>query len=128
MNSFIFKVFIASVLLVLSVFTFFVGNEWNRAAFGSRGFIEVGSKFQMSIGEEKQNTIKRLIDREFVNISTLGLNDSHHNPQFCHGHTFSKDHDVQLWSDRSWRRGIICLAFKNEKLVRMSWHYGMFQP
>ncbi len=115
-------------VFLLAAITVFFGSEWNRAAFGSQGYIEKGEKFSVKIGAIRVDVINHLTAQGLVNISTLGIKETHYNPQSCHSHIYGDEYEVELWDDDSWRRGTICTAFIDEKLTRMSWWYGMFQP
>lgn len=120
---------VLTIGLALTVlFLLFISSEWNRAAFGVRDSIENGTKFGLTIGDSKQEVIDYLTARELTDGTTLGINEAHYNPQSCHNHIYSDEFEVQVWDDNSWRRGVICVAFLDGKLSRMSWYYGMFQP
>ncbi len=120
--------FIAGLLLIVCVAIFF-SSEWNRAAFGSRGFEDNGSKFGIEIGSQYSEAEQHLLSKGLVPY------DLEYNPKVskagikkCHGHEYPDDVYLQAFDDDSWRRGIICVASKDNKVIRLSWHYGMFQP
>jgi len=115
-------------LALITSFLLFVSNEWNRAAFGVRDYIEKGEKFGISIGSGKNEVIDHLAAHGLVDGTTLGANETHYDPQNCHSHEYKDEYEVQIWDDHSWRQGVICVAFLDGKLARMSWIYGMFQP
>lgn len=119
---------IGIAILAFGLLVIFLSNEWNRAAWGSRGYIENGTKFGLSIGENKQKVIDYLTDKGLTDGTTLGANYTDYNPQQCLGRIYRDEYEVQIWDDNSWRRGIICVAFLDEKLIRLNWEYGMFQP
>lgn len=123
----IFILTIIGVILML-LMAFLLSTERNRAAWGSSGFIESGEKFSIKIGENKDKVTSHLIALGLHDVSEVGKNETHYNPKRCHGYTFSDEYTVEVWSDDSWRRGIICVAYKENNLERMSWNYGMFQP
>jgi len=120
--------FLGSFVLTVILVMFFT-NEWNRAAFGSQGYIENGSKFGIEIGspylEAKQNLLVK---------GLVVLNISYHRKlsktgaQNCHGHEYPDNVKLEAFHDDSWRRGVICIASKDNKVIRLSWHYAMFQP
>ena len=122
------KAMIWMAILALGLVVLFLSNEWNRAAFGSRSNIEDGTKFSLTIGDSKQEVVGYFTARGLVDVSTYAINETHYNPQRCHNHIYSDEYEVELWSDDSWRRGTICVAFLDGKLARISWDYGMFQP
>jgi len=123
------KMIILVLGLTLTVsFLLFISNEWNRAAFGAHGHIEKGTKFGLTIGDSKSEVVSYLVARGLTDGTTLEINETHYNPQSCHNHIYSDEYEVQIWDDRSWRRGTICVAFLDGKLARVSWYYGMFQP
>lgn len=115
-------------IIVISLAILFFSSEWNRAAFGSKGSIEQGEKFGISIGSNKQDTIDYLTARGLIDETAVGINETHYNPQSCYNYIHGAEYEVELWADDSWRRGSICVAFIDGKLARMSWLYGMLQP
>ena len=127
MRKTIFILTIIGIVLILSM-TFLLSSERNRAAWGSSGFIESGEKFSIKIGKNKKEVTSHLMALGLRDVSEVGKNETHYNPKRCHGYTYSDEYTVEVWSDDSWRRGIICVAYKENNLERMSWNYGMFQP
>lgn len=115
-------------ILVSGLIVVFLSNEWNRAALGSEGYIEKGTKFGLTIGDRKQEITEHLVTRGLVDESTSGANETGYNSQSCLLHIYPSKYEVQVWGDDSWRRGTICIAFLDGKLARMSWHYNMLQP
>jgi len=115
-------------IIVVGLTVAFLSSEWNRAAFGTRGHLEQGERFGISIGDSKLEVADYLATRGLIDGTTLGINETHYNPQSCHNHTYGDEYEIQIWDDNSWRRGVICVAFFDGKLARMSWDYGIFQP
>ena len=122
------KVVIGIAILAFGLLAIFLSNEWNRAAWGSEGYIENGTKFGLTIGESKPEVAIYLTSRGLINETTVGINETHYNPQSCYNYIHGAEYEVELWRDDSWRRGSICIAFLDGKLARVSWWYGMFQP
>lgn len=124
-----------AMLLILLIFfcacfAYIFSSDRNRSAiFGARDYIEKGSKFGVGIGDDRELAVSQLI--------SLGLKkgDNSYTRQYsenglrtCHGKEFSNEHTIDFYLDRSWRRGNICLASLDGKVVHVSWNYGMFQP
>jgi hypothetical protein len=122
------KVLILVTVLIVSLIVVFFSSDWNRAAFGSKGYIEQGEKFGLTIGDSKQEVIEYLVAKGLLDVTKIEIRLTGHNPQRCHGHIYGDEYIVQVWSDSSWRRGIICAAFIDGKLVHLSWLYSMLQP
>lgn len=127
MNSFK-RIVILLIIFFLGLGVVFLSNEWNRAAFGSEGHIEKGTKFGLSIGDSKKEITEYLVDRGMIEKSGRGANETGYNPQSCHLHIYVEKYEVELWADESWRRGTICVAYLDGKLTRVSWIYSMLSP
>ena len=121
-----FAIFITA--LILGVIAIFLSNEWNRAAFGSEGYIVEGEKFGLSIGASKEEITDYLVHRGLVNGTQWGANETGYNPQRCHSHIYPDKYEVQIWVDESWRGGVICVAYLDSKLARVSWIFDMLAP
>jgi len=122
------SVLFVGILLLLFIVVFF-SSEWNRAAFGSSGIIDNGSKFGIEIGSSYSEAKQHLLSQGLVPY------DIEYNPKVratgikqCHGRKYPDNVFLQAFDDDSWRRGIICVASKNDKVIKISWHYGMLQP
>jgi len=119
---------IIGLIIVLSL-TFIFSSEWNRAALGSQGYIDEGSKFGIEVKSSLEDAHKILESKglysydlsENRKLSPSGL-------QNCHGREYPDDILLEAFSDDSWRRGIICIASSEGEVISLSWHYGMFQP
>lgn len=122
------KTLVFTTTITVTLIVIFFSNEWNRAALGTEGYIDEGSKFGIEIGSNTQDVITRLIDRGLVDAADIGKNETHYNPQECHSRLYADDIEVRLLWDRSWRQGTICIASKSGVIVGVSWWYGMFQP
>jgi len=116
------------MIIGLGVLVVFLSNEWNRAAFGSEGYIVEGKKFGLTIGASKKEMTEYLVERGLADRSIPRTNEVGHNPQSCHLHIYANEYEVQLWADKSWRRGTICVAYLDGKLTRVSWIYNMLAP
>jgi len=121
-----FLIFTGVVLFLVAVF---LSNEWNRAALGSRGYIDNGSKFGVKIGSSYLEAKQGLLSRGLILYDPMeGQKLSETGTQRCHGQEYADNITLEGFSDHSWRRGIICVASKDGKVIRLSWHYGMLQP
>jgi len=112
----------AAIILTISGIVFF-SSEWNRAGFGSMGYISEGSKFGIGIGTELDTAHKQLKSRH---IYEWDLANQPEHRQNCHGKEYPGDILLKAFHDDSWRKGVICIASQNGKIIAMSWHYGMF--
>ena len=115
-------------LLTLGALLVFFSSEWNRTLFYPEGFIEKGKKFGLEIGHSKEIVTERILDRGLIDRTGLGANETGYNLQSCHLHIYEDRYEVQLWVDKSWRKGTICVAFLDGKLARMSWWYNPLAP
>lgn len=104
----------------------FFSTERNRVALGGRGSIEKGHKFGVNIGDLREDAITRLENSDFLDV-TLLLVSIRENPQLCQGVVYADDIKVDIFSDETWRSGAICLASKDEIVVKISWDYGFME-
>jgi hypothetical protein len=113
--------------LLIAAAIFILSDEFNRSgALASEGYIESGSKFGIEIGMSRDAAANKLASRglEWSELPT----DPRFSPQSCHGHTHSPERLVELWIDRSWRRGTICLSSEENKITSVSWVYNWGAP
>jgi len=122
------RAMILITILALVTIAIFLSNEWNRAAFGSEGYIVEGKKFGLTIGASKKEMTEYLVNRGLVDGTELGANETGYNPQSCHFHIYPDKYEVEIWDDESWRGGVICVAYLDGKLARVSWMYNMLAP
>lgn len=102
---------------------FLKADEFNRAGMlSSEGYIESGSKFDVTIGMPRDAAARRLSDRGLEEVEQLTADQS------CHGRSYGADRQVELWYDRSWRRGTICLSSTGNRVASLSWIYDWSAP
>jgi hypothetical protein len=93
-------------------------DERNRTAlFNASGRVEKGSKLGIEIGLARDEAARRLKKRGFSFDRALQT------PGACLYWTYTEDQLVERWSDRSWRRGTVCLAFREGKVVSIGWRF-----
>jgi len=94
-----------------------------RSETDYRGRIIAGTKFGVTIGnsiEEVTTTLRR----QNVRYDEV-FSKEQSRPNECHEYEYTNIDRIRIYSDDSWRRGILCVVVKNDKLVAMSW---FFQP
>ncbi len=113
--------------LVLAAIFFF--NEWNRAGLlSSSGWIDVGKKFEIEIGSSPEAARTILISKGLEELDvSINRRSSKTGSQNCHGQEYPDHIRLDGFIDKSGRRGIICIASDENKIIAISWHYGMFQ-
>ena len=115
-------VFIISLIAFVGFLVLFLSDEYNwTAVLGSEGFVDTGSKFGVSVGGLRSEASAKLSDRGLV------LEESFDGGS-CLNRSYPDEQNVEVWSDRSWRRGTICLASENNQVVSIGWFYSWMQP
>jgi len=117
------KIIFGVLLLVMAgLAAYLLSSELNRmAALGSEGFIQSGSKFGVHIGDNRTKAIEKL-DRHGIKTESLPTEGR------CLGRDYPTDQQINLLRDRSWRRGVICLASRDEKIVSVAWYFSWGAP
>lgn len=128
------SVFFTSVFLfVVSFIAYYYGkhspSEWNRAAWGTHGFIENGTVFGVTVGDTTESAKNHLTGKglRVVEITRL-IGTQNGKVKSCHYREYPVDITLYSFSDSSWRRGTMCIATQNDKVVSIDWVYGMYQP
>jgi hypothetical protein len=104
---------IAGLLAVLLL----LDEGTRKLAFDSNGRIESGSAFGVTVGESRMQARRSMLRRYVFDGSSLG-------DRRCRSDG-AADHVLDLYDDRSWRGGRICLLIRDERVVAISW---MFMP
>jgi hypothetical protein len=96
--------------------------EFNRAGLsGSRGRIDSGHRFGVSVGQHYESAAARMSRLGFEERELTRRNS-------CHGFDYSDDLKPVLWLDNSWRKGTICLVVSDGSIKFISWWYGIGNP
>lgn len=112
----------AASLAALAGIGYLIADEFNRAGIlSSEGYIESGSKFGIAIGMSHDAAAMRLSGRGLEKVELTA-------EQSCHGRSYGPDRQVELWYDRSWRRGTICLSLVGNRIASVSWIYNWAAP
>jgi hypothetical protein len=112
----------AALVAALAGIGYMMADEFNRAGIlSSEGYIESGSKFGMEIGMSRDTAASRLSERGLEQVELTAQ-------QSCHGRSYGPDRQVELWYDRSWRRGTICLSSTGNRIASVSWIYNWSAP
>ncbi len=121
MLRFIRLVALAVTLVAASHAAVFLQDDFNRlGVFGSGGFVTSGSMFGLTIGMDRTAAARHLTGRG------LQIGEPSR-PGHCLGRENLPDQDMELWDDRSWRHGVICLGSKDGKIISIAWSYGGWQ-
>lgn len=114
-------IWVVLVALILA-FAYMMTDEFNRAGLlSSEGYVGNGTKFGVEIGKSRNLAAQRLLDRGLEPVALTSV-------QSCHGRTYDTKRQVELWYDRTWRRGTICLSSEANKVTSVSWIYNWAAP
>jgi hypothetical protein len=110
-------------IIVIVLLLFVLGSERNRAALfiNSDGYIEQGKKFGVEIGSPLATGVQQLISNGLKLYSET-------DGGVCASRQFEPDYTLTVFSDRSWRKGGVCLISKEQKIIAISWSYNPFTP
>jgi hypothetical protein len=113
--------FLASAAIGWGAITFLSDEDNASALRSSAGFIERGSKFDVSVGDHI-GTVGRTIGKHHFQLWERP------DLQSCLTHAYPWTQAVNVYSDDTWRRGTACVAFdRRTRLVRsIEWAYGPF--
>lgn len=120
------KLAILAVVLALAAggLLLFVNEKDNAAALrSSAGFIDRGSKFDVQMGAH-MSTVDQAFERHHFSVYRSDDRD-----QTCLSHEYPVSHGVAVYTDDSWRKGTVCVAFerKSRKVSSIEWTYGPFR-
>ncbi|MGE0653311.1 MAG: hypothetical protein AB7P12_16440 [Alphaproteobacteria bacterium] len=105
--------FLAAIVVGIA---YLMSDEFNRAGIlSSEGYIEHGSKFGIDIGMNV--AANRLVEH---GLEPVELTATHS----CHGRAYGSERRVELWYDRTWRRGTICVSSEENRVASVSWIYN----
>lgn len=97
-------------------------SEFNRAGLvGTSGRIDSGEKFGVSIGDDYRHIQERF---QRIGFEKTELTKA----QSCHGFDYPQHQRPELWFDKSWKKGTLCLVTSRDKVTYLSWSYGMGYP
>lgn len=88
------------------------------------GNIDKGSKFGVTIGDSIEYAHNQMLADgwELRKNKTRPYVVTNDNPQECHGFIYPQQVEVRVYKDSD--RGIVCIANLDDKVIRLSWHFG----
>lgn len=117
---------LVALLLVLALLgggaIMFASDPNNTSALhSSSGFIEKGDRFGVRV-DDHINTVGRALKHHHFSYYPS------ESDQTCLRHEYPPTQAVAVYTDDSWRRGTICIAYeRNSRRVRaIEWSYGPF--
>jgi hypothetical protein len=112
---------IAVGLLVLCT-ALFIADERNRAALlVPEGVVDHGEKFGVSVGESREMARGSLLSGGF------GFEGSQVGGR-CVRHAYEPTEMVDVFSDRSWRSGTVCVISRDSRVVAVDWLFMPMTP
>jgi len=120
------KLWISPCVIILCVSYLVIGC----APISSKGFIDEGSKFGISINDKRDNVETQLTNSKFVpsEPSEILWNNRKTN-QHCFSKILAENLEIVIYTDtRPLARGSICIAYQNKKVSEIHWWYDNFAP
>ncbi|MGE4038043.1 MAG: hypothetical protein AB7F85_09900 [Hyphomonadaceae bacterium] len=107
-------------LMMVSVAVLMFDDYTRRGLLGSGGLITSGATFGLEIGMTTEEASRLL--------ATKGLARDQDSGDSCFGRDYpSQGEMLELWDDTTWRRGVICLGVRENRVVSIAWSYGGWQ-
>lgn len=101
----------------------FLSDPFNLAGvYGSQGFIRSGEKFNISVGGSRSQATAMLRKK---GINAVAPTSTFHG---CFVNPVPPSQQIELFWDRSWRRGTICIASSKDTVTALGWHYNWLAP
>jgi len=117
-------------LAALASLYVFLSSERNQDVISSKGFIDRGSKFGVTIGQSKSVVDNGLRQRGYAigsSASSMKINGSH-TKNHCYSKPIADNLIPVIYYDNTWRRGSLCVVYLEEKVKEIHWWYDMFAP
>jgi hypothetical protein len=110
------------IILVAAGLALLLSGERNRTALLTPdGFKDHGQKFGISTNEPIQSASAHLLSNGWAYFDTkIG--------GYCTNRHYPPTVKLVIYFDRSWRKTILCLGAKNERVASIEWHAGPFAP
>ncbi|MDC7810335.1 hypothetical protein [Sphingomonas koreensis] len=106
---------IAAMALALNAFDY-------ASLSGSRGSVESGKKFGITVGSPRAQAVEHLNRSGFVSVSST--TDFHG----CFNQAAPADSKVEYLADNGWRKGVICLVSSRDKVKAIHWSFDWTSP
>jgi hypothetical protein len=115
---------LVSIVAFAWLFAYLASDEFDKTAMigGSYGYIESGAKFGIYVGMS-QSDARQILANRGLTPEDLADPERLVPPHTCLHRKYPSYRDIELWSDRSWRRGTICLSLAQGKVASVAWHY-----
>ena len=91
-----------------------------------RGQITAGSKFGITIGDNI-DTVTTKLKKYNIRYNEIDTKEQSH-PNECHGYTYKDIDQIRIYVDYSWRRGVLCVVVKDNRVVALSWFFQLGSP
>jgi hypothetical protein len=98
-----------------------LSNESTRLLITqSQGVRESGSAFGVTIGATRSSAVTTLRSQFTYRRTKRGGE--------CLVRQFSAEYDLDIFHDRSWRKGAICVASRDGQVTTIVWSFNPFAP
>ena len=112
---------ICAVLCITGV-SLFLSNERNRHAFASKGSIQEGAMFGISVGDTRLTVDKFLQKRGYSIEKTEEMKiDGMFTRNHCYSKRLPDNLTPSIYRDNSWRRGSLCVVYDDGKVAEIHW-------
>lgn len=115
---------IAIALLAMAAvgFTLFMEETNRKFVFDPSGHVETGSAFSVMVGDTRSSALRTLnIGQPFsLYESRLGTN--------CLTRRFDRQMQLDIFEDKSWRRGTVCIVSTGGVVSEVIWYYNFLAP
>lgn len=114
---------VAGALVAFIGLFMYLSNELNRMKWlGSTGQATDGAlAFGFSIGASKQD-----VDESFARLGIEYVAQLEQDGKGCFGYDLPESTAIELWMDRTWPRGRICVSYLDDHVNTVMWSYRWF--
>jgi hypothetical protein len=94
------------------------------ALTASSGFIESGTKFDVSVDTPTESAAATLRARGLRAPPNNVENALQANLSSCGGRYQQRDEGLIVTQDQTWRHGIVCLFYRNDRVTAIGWSFS----
>ena len=114
--------------LVATIFLAMPFERTHATFFDSVGFVEQGRRFGVDVGVAA-NDAETILVRSGLIAALHGVSEAVVGEGWrCGGRMMREAESMQIFFDRSWRHGAVCLFRKNDRVVAVAWTFSPLSP
>lgn len=118
------RIFAVALLTMIAVgLSWLIADEPNRKfVFDPIGYADSGSAFSVAVGQSRDTAISALNRRRSFSLYESRSGDT------CLARRYNRQVQLDIFEDKSWRRGTICLVSTGDVVLEVVWYYNFLAP